>query len=191
MLRTDPSYGTVAGASIRTLLPCSTRRFAWPPGDRALPTTCLFLPVFAWPSAMLCRSARVAPVFAAARAPRLGRRAVVVRLAACVGRPEGTASLRTKIVLSAASCVGRESLLASSDFARYDVSLMRKIFVNRRRREPREASFTRRPWAPTRRGGVFALLCDAAAGRAQHRAPRQGSCRVRGSGIQRYVSEGT
>ena len=64
-------------------------------------------------------------MLAAARAPRLGRRAVV-RLARCVGRSVGSAGLRALVVLSDASCVGRESLHACCEFAGIDALLVQK-----------------------------------------------------------------
>ena len=67
-------------------------------------------------------------MLAAARAPRLGRRAVV-RLARCVGRSVGSAGLRALVVLSDASCVGRESLHACCEFAGIDALLVKKMAV--------------------------------------------------------------
>ena len=67
-------------------------------------------------------------VLAAARAPRLGRHAVVC-LAKCVGRSVGSAGLRAWVVLSAASCVGREGLHACREFAGIDELFVRKLRI--------------------------------------------------------------
>ena len=67
-------------------------------------------------------------VLAAACAPRLGRGAVV-RLTRCVGHSVGSACLRTWVVLSDASCVGRESLPVCGEFAGIDALLVGKTLT--------------------------------------------------------------
>ena len=61
----------------------------------------------------------------------LAVRRAVVRLARCVGRSVGSAGLRPLVVLSDASCVGRESLHACCEFAGIDALLVTKKVYTR------------------------------------------------------------